>query len=258
MTSGRMQFVRRTVAGGFAAGLAAVLAVGMTSATLADTSVVPAMSVSVTSSNSGTTVFDPANFGQSWGNPNGTFGFAGTNSQAGDWSLGWSMLVNPDPFVVANLVVTNNSAVTSLFTLSVTLPIGMPIPFGTFIGGSVTGTVTDLNGNGASLSSPAGGSLYTALLDFAPVATLLDDPFLVSVGAFESGVVGPDSFGEPIPSEIGPAVSDFMTIELSFLLSAGDAASFTSIFVIEPIPAPGAIAVLALAGLVGARRRRRA
>jgi len=240
--------------------LAGAVALTLSTSAWADTTTIPNMTIEVGTASGGNSLFNPSDLGSSWGNPNGTFGFTGSTSNpgtgAGGWGLGWNLLVNPDPFIIANLVVTNNSLMTETFELTVTMPIGMAFPFGTLIGGSVTGSLTDLNGNGATLGSVAGDSLYTALLDGVAVATLLDGPFSVSAGNFESQIVGPASFGEPIPSEIGPAVMNTMAIRLRFTLSAGDAASFTSIFVVEDIPAPGVLALFVLAGAAGRRRRR--
>jgi uncharacterized protein (TIGR03382 family) len=44
-------------------------------------------------------------------------------------------------------------------------------------------------------------------------------------------------------------------MQFRFSLTAGDSASFTSIFVVEAIPAPGALALMGLAGLRSRRRR---
>lgn len=222
---------------------------------VADTSEIPNLDMSVTT-NGSTIAFNPADYGNAWGNANDTFGFAG-NLNGGSFGLGWSMLAD-STFVIANYVVTNNTLVDQDFTITVSVPVGaVSGPFN-LIGGSVTGSITDLNGDGATLSSPVGGSLYEALADGNTVATLLDDPFTVSSGNYESATVGPASFGEPIPGQLfaGP-INASIAITLSFTLSAGDAAAFTSIFVIEKtIPTPAGLALLGLAGVIGSRRRR--
>lgn len=235
----------------------AVVASVISTSAVADTNVIPNLSVSLTSSDTGTTEFNPADFGNEWQNANGTFGFSGSKNSANNWNLGWSMVVNPDPFVIANFVVTNNTAATQTYTIQVLLPYTADGPF--CIGGSVTGSLTDLNGNGAKLESLPGGSVYGAIIDNTVVQTLLDSPFSVMAGNFQSAVVGPADFGTPIPSlPYVPNITTNIGINLTFTLSAGDAASFTSIFVVEPgcIPAPGALAMLGIAGLLGGRRRR--
>jgi hypothetical protein len=226
------------------------------STAVADTTVTPVLSMSITSSDYGTVAFNPSEFGDDWQNANGTFGFAGSTQADDHWALGWSMLVNPDPFVIANYVVTNNSATTQTFTLEVLLPYTEMGPF--CKGGSVTGSVTDLNGDGATVSSLLGGSIYSAIIDNNVVMTLLDGAS-TTTGPFLSGTIGPASFGDPIPSmQYIPDITTNIGINLTFTLTAGDSASFTSIFVVEPgcIPAPGALAMLAVAGLMGGRRRR--
>jgi uncharacterized protein (TIGR03382 family) len=221
----------------------------------ADTSEIPNLTMSV-QSNSGTMAFNPADFGSAWKNANNTFGFSGLNSVANDFSVGWSLLVNPDPFVIANLVVTNNTLVTQTFSLTVSAPTG-PIA-NACIGGSISGSVTDNNGDGATLETAPGTALYQALIDGGTAATLLDDPFSVTTGSFLTAIVGPASFGDPIPSQpYLPGVAASIGITITFTLSAGDSAGFTSIFVVEEcIPAPAALALFGVAGLVGSRRRR--
>ena len=235
---------------------AAVALLG-TSAATADTTETPNVTFSVAAgANDAGLSFNAGDYGSSWSNPNGTFGFNGANS-GGNWDMGWSLIVNPDPFVIANLVVTNNSDVAEMFTITVNMPINAIMP-SSLIGGSITGTVTDLNGDGAMLSSVGGTSIYQGLIDGGTVATLLDDPFSVSVNdAFGSEVVGPASFGDPIPSMPGPGVTDSIGITLTFMLSAGDSASFTSIFVAE-VPGPAGLALFGVAGFVTRRGRRRA
>lgn len=236
------------IATAFVAGLV------LTSAATADTTVIPDLFFDVQSSNGSGMSFNAANYG-AFANGNGTFNFTGSQASQG-WDLGWSVVANPDPFVIANLVVTNNTLVTTTFTITVNMPVGAILP-SSLIGGSVTGTVTDLNGDGATVASVAGTSIYQGLIDDNTVATLLDDPFSQSAGAWGSATIGPASFGNPIPSQAGPAVNGSIGITLTFTLSAGDAASFTSIFVAE-VPAPAGLALLAVAGVVGSGRRRRA
>ena len=77
----------------------------------------------------------------------------------------------------------------------------------------------------------------------------------ITAGAFLSSSLGPAGFGDPVPSQLHGAVAENIAMQFRFSLTAGDSASFTSIFVVEAIPAPGALAVVGLAGLRGRRRR---
>jgi hypothetical protein len=237
-------------------GVVAVFAMAPVAA--ADTDIIPALSVNWKAGASEMS-FLANDKGVAVNNKNGTFSYFGSlkNTLGSDkWNLGWSMTVNPDPFVIANFVVTNNSAITQTFSITVNLPIGAIVP-ASVTGGSVTGTVTDLNGNGATVSAVGGGSIYTSLIDGSAWQSLLTGAS-ASAGNFLSSTIGPDSFGGPvIPSLPGPAVVNTIGITLEFDLTPGDSASFTSIFVVEPIPGPGGVALLSVAGLVGMGRRRR-
>jgi hypothetical protein len=240
--------------------IAIAAAVSFTSAASADTDVIPNLQIDW-QAGAYQTSFLAQDKGIAVNNKNGTFSYFGSvKNTPGEpkWNLGWSMTVNPDPFVIANIVVTNNSAFTQTFTLTVTLPIGAIVP-ASLTGGSVTGTVTDLNGDGATVSAPAaGGPIYMSKIDGNDYISLLNAGSSASAGSFLSNVIGPDSFGGPvIPSLLGPAVNATIGITLQFDLTAGDSASFTSIFVVEPIPGPAGLALLGVAGLVGVGRRRR-
>ncbi len=254
MSELKKTFLRGSVA------LCGVAMLAMAPVAAADTDVIPALSMTwgVGSTQSSFLANDA---GIAVNNKNGTFSYFGSKKSAvgapNKWNLAWSMTVNPDPFVIANIVVTNNSAFTQDFTLTVSLPIGAVVP-ASLTGGSVTGTVTDLNGNGATLANDSSGApIYTSLIDGGAWQTLLNSNS-VSSGSFLSATIGPESFGGPsIPSLLGPAVANTIGITLKFSLTAGDSASFTSIFVVEPVPGPGGVAILSIAGLLGFGRRRR-
>ncbi len=174
----------------------------------------------------------------------------------------WDLFLDEDPIVSGITAITNNGATDQQITLMFTLPITPAIPGGTVIGGSIQGGLTDTNGGGATLSAPTGSSFYTALIDGVAVQTLYDDPTSFAVpgtNPFGSENVPALQFGTPIPSLAGPPALTSIGIKLDFILSAGDSASFTSVFVVEPsvVPVPAAVWLFGSAlGLLGWVRRR--
>jgi hypothetical protein len=121
------------------------------------------------------------------------------------------------------------------------------------ISGSIASVLTDLNGDGAAVSSIGITPVYTALLQDSPVQTLLPGAWQFTVGQYLSDASTPASFSNVA---IQSANSGSMAIHLQFTLSAGDKVTFASNFVLTPTPAPGALGLAAIAG-VGVRGRRR-
>lgn len=171
----------------------------------------------------------------------------------------WNLWLDEDPVVSGTVNFTNLNPATQQVTFIFTLPILPAIPGGTVIGGSIQGGATDNNGNGVTLSAPTGSSFYTALIDNIAVQTLYVAPTSYSTGSFLSLNVPNASFGTPIPSLAGPPALTSIAIRLDFLLTGGDSASFTSNFVVQPVPVPAAAWLFGSAlGLAGFLRRRRA
>ena len=123
--------------------------------------------------------------------------------------------------------------------------------------GSVTATVTDLNGNGATLGAVNGLAIYTATVNDVAVRTLWQPFSSFNVGQFLSQSTIPGAFvNELMPG--GVTASDaLLGIALKFTLSAGDTVSFASTFTVNTLPTPGALALLAVSGATGIGRRRR-
>jgi hypothetical protein len=161
---------------------------------------------------------------------------------------------DPDPFVLNNILVTNTTASTQIFSAFV----GLPTTFGApnIISGNVRTSVIDGGADGATIATVAGQSLYLAQIDSVTVASLQNDPFSVIAPAggsnTASAAFGPTGSLVPVNSNIG--------IQLRFSLSPGDTAAILSRFDVVAVPEPASAALmgvgLALAGLVGIRRAR--
>ena len=161
--------------------------------------------------------------------------------------------------VSINQTFYNASFSTRRFEMTVTLP-------GTGIGsggiewrkvGGMAITLSDLNGNGAMLTTSGQQPIYQAKVDGSIVKTLGEpgSAYLpVYANPFDSTVVPAQNYNELLEPGVNPA--GLLTLSIAFELSAGDSASVNATF--EVIPAPASIALLGFAGAVGRGRRRRA
>ena len=158
----------------------------------------------------------------------------------------WSSQVDVDPFVTNNLNVTNISAFTQTFDVTVTLPIAPQTP-ATQMQGSVGITLTNTTGT-ASLTD-AGTAIYTALIDGSPVQTLRNPAYTLSCTPPFCSISDNTDFGIPTPIA-GPAALSTIAIRLHFTLSPGDSAGLTSVFNITAVPEPMTVLMVGL-GLLG-------
>ena len=164
-----------------------------------------------------------------------------------------SLIVIADPIISMNFNVqaSNQNTIFSVTSGLLSFP-EISNPIGRASAGV---TVTDLNGDGATLA-PDGGSMYASRYngDYpngTPFADLLNNPVMAS--AFDTGSDDAEypgggnfvSIGEPIQS---------MSAAWTFTLSAFDVASGTSTFVV--LPTPAGLGLLGVAGLAVLRRRR--
>jgi hypothetical protein len=139
---------------------------------------------------------------------------------------------DPDPFVLNNILVTNTTTTTQIFSAFVGLPTTFAAP--NLISGNVTTNVIDGGQNGATIATTAGQALYRAQIDSTTVASLQNDPFSViaPVGGSNnaSATFGPTASGIPVTSNIG--------IQLRFSLTPGDTAAILSRFDVVVVPEP--------------------
>ena len=191
-------------------------------------------------------------------NSDGSFELPNQTSPGTNWNL--TRLVvsgNVDPFTNLNFAVTNNAAVTLLFTVSVTLPIVPQLP-ATLHGGSMGGTLTDANNNGSGSVATSGGiPYYQGQIDGATVLSSYPDPYTLSV-AFPGQTVNLPALNPGLPGPTlssGPALSTIGIIN-RFTLSPGDSFAGNSFFVVVPVPEPSTLVLLAMACVAVAGRRR--
>ncbi len=154
-----------------------------------------------------------------------------------------------DPQVILNIGVVAGAAATN-FTISSALVSYGAIP-NSIATASAGLSVTDRNGNGATLTGLYGGSnaylaQYNGYVPGGSTFTTLVGP--IAAGAFLTG----SGSGNAGPTNIG-TTSD-MSAQWSFTLSARDSATGTSTYIITP--APGSMALLGVGGLLIGRRRR--
>lgn len=201
-------------------------------------------------------------------NPNSVSGgvgiYNGTLANAGNWNAYYNLNASStltgasaSAFQTGSFSITNltSGTVTYLITMALPTDVGTPQPGSFTFNGSVSGTLITSGGPGMLQTVGAGTSLWTAQTGGSVVDTLFDDPFMVQRSSAGATNFGSQSFSGVSSSTFG----DTIGMTFSFRLSAGSTASFTTSLNGSGtiIPAPGALALLSCAGLVGNRRRRR-
>ena len=126
------------------------------------------------------------------------------------------------------------------------------------IQGSLALNLIDLNGNGASVGT-SGVPMYVASIGSVNptvVQTIWNEPWSFGVGVYGNGVP-PDQVFAAMNVPVTPEAVQPLTITIRLRLSARDMVTVSGTFQAVPVPAPGAIALLAVAGVSGVGRRRR-
>ena len=161
-----------------------------------------------------------------------------------------------DPFISYSFNITNVSGTTQTFDLSTSIGTSGSHAGPSLIRGSTSGSINDNNLDGVTISTVAGSSLYSALVDGSAVRTLHDDPFSVffPVGGTNIPTATTVDHGLGAYENIATGWNSSIGIRNHFTLTAGDTAQMVSTF--EIIPTPGATALLAVAGVAAVRRRR--
>lgn len=199
-----------------------------------------------------------------------TANFSGTQVSASSWvwsgswsangaSVTWSG--NPATWdgssmtLGGNFVIRNNTASTQNFVIDVMLPGSFAAGTEWLVGGSAAGSMVNLNPFTGSLTST--GPMWTAAFDGSTVGSLFSN-VNAAVDPFFTGSLASQTFGSPIPGQpYTGGLSSAARIRLSLSLTAGMEATITSSFAAQVVPAPGALALLAVAAAAGSRHRRR-
>ena len=125
------------------------------------------------------------------------------------------------------------------------------------IQGSLALNLIDLNGNGATVGTN-GVPMYVASIGSVNptvVQTIWNQPWSFGVGIYGNGVPQDQLFAATnVP--VTPEAVQPLTITIRLRLSARDMVTVSGTFEAVPVPAPGAIALLAATGVSGVGRRR--
>jgi hypothetical protein len=123
------------------------------------------------------------------------------------------------------------------------------------IGGSFSGVLTASTSGPATFGAGGGTAGWTGLVNGLGVHSMMTAPQSVTAAAFGTAAIPAQTFGLPIPSMPSGAIGSSMGTRLAFSLSAGAKVDLTSVFVVQVVPAPGALVAFAVA-LAAPRRRR--
>ena len=219
---------------------------------------IPAVSVRIEQVGTGSVTINPAG--------SAIEGGYGYSANLNLWDLQSSFTLNSTTSPTTNnnafggsFRLKNTSALVQQFVIDMTVT-NDPFSGNSLAGGSVGGTL--LGGpNGGLFSGVGSGPVWQAIINRPEGSTtiaglLTGSPFLVTTPADTAASIARQFFGNDpfIPSQPIGALGTSRTIRMQFLLGAGSEVILVTNFVVQ-VPAPGAVALLWLAGLAGRRRR---
>jgi hypothetical protein len=199
-------------------------------------------------------------------NPNSVSGagvgtyFGTVTGGGGLWSLNYNFSAASavqSATQAGTMAITNLSDSELTFNVTLSLPTAAAAEFTGLFNGSLSGALL-ANAGGGYLRSVESTPMWLATTDGVQIAPLFSNPVNIVRSTQGSTLMGTQTFGGSQPSLPAPDFGSHVAVTLNFILSAGDTASFSSSLggVGVPVPAPGALALLASAGLVARRRRR--
>lgn len=223
----------------------------------------PVMVLSVSAGSAGKTLNLAPNSTSSSGVGSYYGAVSGTNGTSTIWNCNYNFsAASGADFATqtGSISLTNSSSQDLAFAMTLSLPTAAMDPMtGRFNGSVAAALITGAASGGIGSMSQSGElPLWVARSGGVQVASLFNTWSSVSRTTPGASLIGSSSFGGSTPSVPAPTFGDPLSVTFYFVLSSNATASFTTSLggVGTAVPAPGAFALLATAGLVARRRRR--